>query len=95
MIDGFIVFLIVSVGTSHLWSHSGFFASVRNLIVKIPYIRKPLLCPECAAFWVGLSLSFVYNPIITIHAPLYVSYLFCGISTYILCTYLYQKGLLT
>jgi hypothetical protein len=47
-----------------MWSFAEIFKPIRNFVAKIPYIRRPLLCPECSSFWMGFGVSFFYNPLI-------------------------------
>lgn len=82
-----ISFILVSVGVSHLWSFSEIFRPVRNLVARIPYIRKPLICPECSSFWIGLFVSFFINPF-----NVFLGYIFCGVISYIICVYLYKNN---
>ena len=58
-----LTYVILSLGVSFVWSFSDIFAPVRNFIAKIPYIRRPLLCPECSSFWMGIFTSLFYNPL--------------------------------
>jgi len=57
-----LVFLIISISLSHLWSHADVTRWLRNKVADIPYIRTPLLCPECSSWWIGLSMSVLLNP---------------------------------
>jgi hypothetical protein len=81
-----IAFILISVGIGHLWSFSEFFSKSRNFIAKIPYVRKPLICPECSSFWSGIFLSFFYNPF----GLSILSIIYCGIISYICCVITYK-----
>ena len=70
-----------------MWNFAEIFIPVRNFIAKIPYIRKPLLCPECSSFWIGLFFSFFYNPLASIFQHL--SYIMCGSITHLFCAYFF------
>lgn len=62
VVCGLLMFVIIGLSLSHMWSHSAVLARVRFWVTKIPYIRVPLLCPECCSFWIGFGLSFLFNP---------------------------------
>jgi len=71
-----------------MWSFSEIFSPVRNFVAKIPYIRKPLICPECSSFWMGLLTSFFYNPLIeVVGIP---SFAFCGLATHLFACFIYK-----
>lgn len=59
----FIIYLITSLGLCYAWSDTEASRPLRNMIARIPYIRTPLLCHECASFWIGLLLSSLINPL--------------------------------
>ena len=59
-----LTYLILSLSLAFMWNFAEIFIPIRNIIAKIPYVRKPLLCPECSSFWIGLFFSFLYNPLI-------------------------------
>jgi hypothetical protein len=59
----FIIYLFCSLGISYAWSDTQISQPLRNLIARVPYVRKPLLCHECVSFWISLSLSFFINPL--------------------------------
>ena len=82
-----LVFILLSCGISHLWSYSEIFQKMRNLVAKIPYIRKPLICPECSSFWMGVFCCFFFNPFIYLNL---FNIIFCGIITYISCVLLFK-----
>lgn len=82
------VYIILSLSLSFVWSFSEIFSPVRNFIAKIPYIRKPLLCPECSSFWVGLATCFFYNPLFNILG--YFSFPFSGLVVHLFACFLYK-----
>ena len=50
-----LLFIILTAVAFHrLWNYEVVYAPMRELADKIPYLRKPLLCPACNAFWFGL-----------------------------------------
>lgn len=81
-----LTYLILSSSLAFLWNFAEIFIPIRNLIAKIPYLRKPLLCPECSSFWIGLCFSLFYNPLYT--ELKYLSYILCGSITHLLTAYL-------
>jgi hypothetical protein len=84
-------FLCISLSISTMWSFSEIFAPLRNIVSRIPYIRKPLICPECASFWIGVFASFIYNPI-KLNLDFYIlSNLICGLVTYLFAHFFYDK----
>lgn len=91
MISNLIYFLFISLSFSYMWSFSDIFKSVRNFISKIPYIRRPLICPECSSFWTGLLCSFLYNPIMLDIKIIGISNIICGLITHLVACFLYKK----
>lgn len=81
-----LTYLILSSSLAFMWNFAEIFIPFRNIIAKIPYIRKPLLCPECSSFWIGLFFSFFYNPLI--YQLGYLSYIMCGSITHLLTVYI-------
>lgn len=73
-----------------MWSFSDIFKPIRNFIAKIPYIRKPFICPECFSFWIGLLVSFLYNPII-INYNLFIPNIICGLITHFFASIIYKN----
>ena len=65
---------------SYCWSDTEITRPIRNLIAKIPYINKPLLCHECSSFWISLILSIFINPLEQLTYPIFNNILsaFCG-----------------
>ena len=92
MFESLLIYLIISISIAHMWSHADIFISLRNKVAKIPYIRRPLICPECFSFWVGLGVSFFFNPFSTIFCFL-VSNIVCGLVTHLIADTLYKKGI--
>jgi hypothetical protein len=88
-----ILFLLLALSIAHMWSHASIFTTARNRVALIPYIRRPLICPECFSFWAGLGVSFIFNPLQSI---LYVgvSNIFCGLITHLIADVLYKKSIL-
>jgi hypothetical protein len=76
----FFIYLFLSLALTYAWSDTEASRPFRNLIARVPYIRKPLLCHECSSFWVSLGLSFFINPISDITYPFISNILsaFCG-----------------
>ena len=87
MISNILSYLLISCSLSFMWNFAEIFIPIRNLIAKIPYLRKPFLCPECSSFWIGLFFSFLYNPLINQFK--YISYILCGSITHIICAYIF------
>ena len=90
MISDVLVFVILSLSVSYVWSYAKVTKPIRSLVTKIPYIRVPLLCPDCSSFWFGLLVSFVYNPILLDIHVLYLSNIFCGLITHLFASFLYK-----
>jgi len=93
---GIIVFLFMSIGLSHLWSHSSIFQTTRNYLSKIKILRKVLLCPECFSFWIGFALSFCFNPLagVLVYKVSFLSHVLCGVITYLFASFFYNKNIL-
>ena len=83
-----LTYVVLSISVSFMWSFSEIFSPVRNFIAKIPYIRKPFLCPECSSFWVGVLTSFIYNPLFVLLG--HTSYAFCGLTVHLVACFLYK-----
>jgi hypothetical protein len=83
-----ITYIILGLSVSFMWSFSEIFAPVRNFIAKIPYIRRPLICPECSSFWMGIIVSLLYNPLFLILGIF--SYPFCGLIVHLFACFLYK-----
>jgi len=83
-------FVILSLSVSYMWSYASIFAPVRKLIAKIPYVRVPMLCPDCSSFWIGILISLLYNPIILSANILLLTNVFCGLVTHFFASFLYK-----
>lgn len=59
----FLIYLTLCLALTYAWSDTEASIPFRNLVARIPYIRKPLLCHECSSFWISLGLSFFINPL--------------------------------
>jgi len=73
-------YLLICLGISYAWSDTEISVPLRNLVARIPYIRKPLLCHECVSFWISLSVTAPINPLSDYTQP-YISNIlsaFCG-----------------
>jgi hypothetical protein len=75
-----VIFLLCSLAICYAWSDTDVSVPARNLVARIPYINKPLLCHECSSFWISLGLSFLINPLESHTYPLVSNVLsaFCG-----------------
>ena len=85
-----IYYVCISLSFAYIWSFAEIFVPVRNFVARIPYIRRPLLCPECSSFWVGLFVSFIYNPIILDINILFLTNICCGLVTHLFACILYK-----
>jgi hypothetical protein len=83
-------YLCISISFAYMWSFTEIFIPVRNFVAKIPYVRRPLLCPECSSFWIGLFVSFIYNPIILDMNILFLTNICCGLVTHLFACILYK-----
>lgn len=83
MIDYLIIYLLITIGCSCLWSLSDIFMPLRNFVAKyIPNpLKKMLLCMECSSFWIGLTLGFIFPFLINFN--IFLQSLFGGIITYL------------
>jgi hypothetical protein len=88
MLNNLLTYLIFSLSISFIWSFTEIFMPVRNFVAKIPYIRRPLLCPECCSFWVGLLVAFIFNPFLNQIG--FISYILLGASTHLFACFLYK-----
>ena len=84
-------FVCLSLSFSVMWSFSEIFRPIRNIVSRIPYIRKPLICPECSSFWIGFFVSFLYNPVILDFNILIINNIVCGLLTHLFAFFLYGK----
>lgn len=76
----FIIYLLSSLALSYAWSDTEVSKPLRNLVARVPYVRKPLLCHECVSFWISLGLSCFLNPLSDFTQPIVSNLLsaFCG-----------------
>jgi len=76
----FVIYLACSLGISYAWSDTEVTRPLRNLIARVPYLRKPLLCHECCSFWISLALTAALNPLQELCVPgaSHVLSAFCG-----------------
>jgi len=89
-----IIFLLISVASSQLWSNSKICGYIRRFIVKIPFIRDVLLCPSCSSFWIAMFVSLFFNPLIGL-MPYIVSNIAISIINYAICGILFKRNILT
>lgn len=73
----FIVYLFVCLGVTYSWSDTEVAIPFRNMVARIPYIRRPLLCHECSSFWFSLLISFFINPL-ELNCEKYFSNVLCA-----------------
>jgi hypothetical protein len=78
--SNFIIYLFTSLAISYAWSDTEVTRPIRNLVARVPYVRKPLLCHECVSFWISLALSCFLNPLEDLTVPIVSNILssFCG-----------------
>lgn len=88
----FLVYLFLCLSLTYAWSDTEASRPFRNLVAKIPYIRKPLLCHECSSFWISLGLSLFVNPLLCI-VPLYISNILCAFGGFFI-NYLFVRHIL-
>jgi hypothetical protein len=84
-----VIFLLRSVSVSQMWSFARIFIPIRNIVARILFIRKPLLCPECSSFWIGVATSLLYNPLRG-EFNLIVATAFAGLLTHLVASYLFK-----
>ena len=85
-----LLYLMISLGCSCLWSISDIFMPVRNFVAKYfpPFLRKMLLCMECSSFWIGLFIALFILPFPVLNfSPNFIINSICGG----VCTYLTVK----
>jgi hypothetical protein len=80
MFYSFFIYLFLCLALSYCWNDTEIVRPIRNLIAKIPYINKPLLCHECSSFWISLILSIFINPLELLTYPVLSNIFsaFCG-----------------
>jgi hypothetical protein len=52
--ETFCLVLLAAAALHRVWNYEAVCSRLRAWADKIPYLRKPLLCPACNAFWFGL-----------------------------------------
>jgi hypothetical protein len=92
LIFNLIYFICLSLSVSYMWSFSDIFRPLRNTVAKIPFIKRPLLCPDCSSFWFGFGVSFLYNPIVLNYFNyILVTNIFAGLVTHLIASILYKN----
>ena len=95
LISNLLIFLLISISISQLWSNSKICGYVRRkVILKIPIVRDALLCPTCSSFWVGIFVSLFFNPLVVV-MPLVISNIAESVINYAICGILYKNNILT
>jgi hypothetical protein len=89
-----LIYFLVAIALSQLWSHSKVMSPLRRFITKIPLARDALLCPPCASFWIALGFSFILNPLAMI-LPILISNISLAVVNYMFCGILYKHNILT
>jgi uncharacterized membrane protein len=90
MIANLILYIIISLSFSYMWSFSEIFRPVRNFVAKIILVNKMLLCPECSSFWIGIfTVLFIYNPFILEFKI--INAIVCGLINHLIASILYKK----
>jgi hypothetical protein len=89
------IFILINLSVVDLWTCSYILSSIRNKVSRLPY-SKLLICPECAAFWLGFGLSFIFNPLIVLPGIGHycLSNIFCGTIAFVTTRFVYSKGIL-
>jgi polyferredoxin len=54
-IPNFLIITLSALSMHRIWNYETITEKLRKVLGKIPYVRKPLLCPACNAFWFGLA----------------------------------------
>lgn len=64
MLETIIIYLLITIGISCLWSLADIFIPARNFVAKNlkGIFSKMLLCMECSSFWIGFFVGFIYKP---------------------------------
>lgn len=83
-------YICLSLSFTYMWSFAEIFRPIRNFVARIPYIRRPLLCPECSSFWIGLFVSFLYNPVILDWNLGIITNICAGLVTHLFASILYK-----
>lgn len=93
MFYSLILYLILCLAVSYAWSDTEVSRPFRNIIAKIPYIRKPLLCHECSSFWISLGISFFINPFFGLTYP-FLSNIFSAFCGFFINLYFVRNSLI-
>jgi hypothetical protein len=59
----FFAYLICCLGVTYAWTDTEVATPFRNIVARIPYISRPMLCHECSSFWFALGISFLLDPL--------------------------------
>jgi hypothetical protein len=82
-----LIYLMITLGCSCLWSLSDIFMPLRNIVAKYfpTFLRKMLLCMECSSFWIGLfiSLFIIEFPGFNFISNFIINSICGGVSTYL------------
>lgn len=89
----FLIYLICCLGVAYAWSDTEVAVPLRNMVAKVPYIRRALLCHECSSFWISLAISLFLNPLSDNVVPL-VSNLLCAFCGFFVNLYFTRKNLI-
>ena len=89
-----LLFLLITISLSQLWSHSKVMSPLRIWITKVPIVRNALLCPPCSSFWVAFGFSFLLNPLVNI-LPVLISNIAISAVNYCVCGILFKNRILT
>ena len=57
----FLTILLTAAALHRLWNYEAVGALPRAWAGKIPYLKKPLLCPACNAFWFSLGALLLWK----------------------------------
>lgn len=88
-----ILYILVCLGITYAWSDTEIARPFRNIVAKIPYIHKPLLCQECSSFWISLTVSFIINPF-ELYAYSYLSNIFSAFIGFFINLYFVRKKII-
>lgn len=59
----FLLIVLTATALHRLWNYEAVWARPRAWADKIPYLRKPLICAACNAFWFGLvAVAWKFYP---------------------------------
>lgn len=89
----FIIYLFCCLGVSYAWSDTEVSIPLRNMVAKVPYISKALLCHECSSFWISLFISMIINPLGDIKLPI-ISNILCAFCGFFINMYFTRKNII-